>query len=507
MNYRRLLKLQIASGTQKVRKIHIAIVGTGPSGFYTAKYLLEARSDVRIDFFEKLPFPFGLVRYGVAPDHPEVKSVTSTFEEVLENNRVQLHCNVTVDDRKETPSSIRLEDVRNSYDITVLAYGASSDHNLHLPNENELQGILSARSFVNWYNGHPQYANIHQTQFSLSKVRHVVIIGQGNVALDCARILAKDHSELETTDIAKHAINQLRLHHPHIERISVIGRRGPIQAAYTIKEFRELTKLSQSKLRIFDDEWTAGMTAASLKEVETQRPKKRIVELMQSVVVSESESESIAQRSVDIRFLLTPIQLLSHEHDQQRIGAIQFERTELIGEANKQQAKRKEPPQQIRLPCDLLLKSVGYKAESISPLTVPLTTQATVQHSKGKVSQQEQLYVVGWLKRGPQGIIGTNITDAKETVASILQDPKLSAASSSSYSSDRSSTKEEPLRVLQQKYPQQFANSFRWKDVQQLLQVEEELGKQSHPPKIREKLVSDVDIQSIIQKEMNKEGR
>jgi adrenodoxin-NADP+ reductase len=114
MNYRRLLKLQIASGTQKVRKIHIAIVGTGPSGFYTAKYLLEARSDVRIDFFEKLPFPFGLVRYGVAPDHPEVKSVTSTFEEVLENNRVQLHCNVTVDDRKETPSSIRLEDVRNS---------------------------------------------------------------------------------------------------------------------------------------------------------------------------------------------------------------------------------------------------------------------------------------------------------------------------------------------------------------------------------------------------------
>ena len=188
----------------------VAIVGSGPAGFYTAKYLLEKHPSLTVDILEALPTPFGLVRHGVAPDHPEVKSVVSTFTEVAQHARCRFFGNVSVGMEKKSNDDmsvhVSMEELRKAYDVIVLAYGASSDTSLNIPGE-DLQGVMSARSFVNWYNGHPLYANHN---IDLSRTKRVVIVGQGNVAIDCARILAKQPDELASTDIAPHALNALR---------------------------------------------------------------------------------------------------------------------------------------------------------------------------------------------------------------------------------------------------------------------------------------------------------
>ena len=188
----------------------VAIVGSGPAGFYTAKYLLEKHPSLTVDIIEALPTPFGLVRHGVAPDHPEVKSVVSTFTEVAQHARCRYFGNVSVGmekkDNNDMSVHVSVGELQKAYDVVVLAYGASSDAPLNIPGE-DLQGVMSARNFVNWYNGHPLYAN---NKIDLSRTKRVVIVGQGNVAIDCARILAKQPSELATTDIAPHALDVLR---------------------------------------------------------------------------------------------------------------------------------------------------------------------------------------------------------------------------------------------------------------------------------------------------------
>ena len=188
----------------------VAIVGSGPAGFYTAKYLLEKHSSLTVDIIEALPTPFGLVRHGVAPDHPEVKSVVSTFTEVAQHARCRFFGNVSVGmatkSNNDVSVHVSMEELKKAYDIIVLAYGASSDASLNIPGE-DLSGVMSARNFVNWYNGHPLHAKDH---IDLSCIKRVVIVGQGNVAIDCARILAKSSNELAATDIAPHALEILR---------------------------------------------------------------------------------------------------------------------------------------------------------------------------------------------------------------------------------------------------------------------------------------------------------
>jgi adrenodoxin-NADP+ reductase len=222
---------------------HIAILGSGPSGFYTAKYLLEKHPTVRVDVYEKMPVPFGLVRYGVAPDHQEVKAVQITFTQVANNPRFRFFGNVEVlKEGADVPSSpfpgyasatksstvsVSVSELKKHYTGIVLACGAESDRSLNIPNE-DCPGVLSARSFVNWYNGHPDYVSVGDT-FDLSKVSSVVIIGNGNVAIDCARILAKTAEALGDTDISEYAREKLKT--SNVRSIHVIGRRGVVQAA------------------------------------------------------------------------------------------------------------------------------------------------------------------------------------------------------------------------------------------------------------------------------------
>jgi len=255
---------------------HIAIVGSGPSGFYTAKYLLDKHPSIRVDLLEKLPVPYGLVRYGVAPDHPEVKNVIATFREVAKNERFRFFGNIELTKDSGAGTGTTPQHVGNQIDIltlqskysgVVLACGAEEDLSLGIANEHST-GVLSARSFVNWYNGHPDYSHIGD-QLDLSKITDVVIIGQGNVAVDCARILCKDVYDLEKTDITLQAIEKLKK--SSVRNVTMVGRRGAVQASFTIKELRELTKLSceehdhQVNIVISDEDMQRSLNVASLK--------------------------------------------------------------------------------------------------------------------------------------------------------------------------------------------------------------------------------------------------
>ncbi|KNC80953.1 hypothetical protein SARC_06702 [Sphaeroforma arctica JP610] len=212
--------------------LRVCVVGSGPGGFYTAQRLAKVIEDVEIDIFERLPVPYGLVRFGVAPDHPEVKNVIHHFDRLMtENKKVRFLGNVNVG------VDVTMGDLRKHYSAVVLAYGADDDKQFGIKGE-DAQGVVSARSFVGWYNGAPEHA---QLQVDLSKVESVVILGQGNVALDCARLLLAPVSELAKTDVCTHAVRALEK--SSIRKVHIVGRRGPMQAAFTIKELREMTKL------------------------------------------------------------------------------------------------------------------------------------------------------------------------------------------------------------------------------------------------------------------------
>jgi adrenodoxin-NADP+ reductase len=403
---------------------HVAIVGTGPSAFYTAKYCLDINSDVRVDMFEKLPTPYGLVRFGVAPDHPEVKTVEETFTQVAESGRVRLFANVEVGDRNDsTPDLISIEDLQRSYSALVFAYGASSDMALRVPGE-DLGGVISSRSFVNWYNGHPDFADLHKSAYDLSKVEHVVVVGQGNVALDCARVLTKPADELQTTDISTAAMEALR--NSKVKTVTVLGRRGHIQSAFTIKEFRELTRIPGVRVAIDGAELEMGRTEASMQELEGNRPKKRIVDLIESTCTAAVDDSNI-DKTIIVKYLSTPTEIVGHS-DSQRVKELRIVRNTLTGPAGKQKATPAADTEATSLPCDLLIKAVGYRCEPISASLPFSGTTHTIPSRKGRVlstasdDPRPGMYVTGWLKRGATGIIASNIPDAKETAAAIAED-------------------------------------------------------------------------------------
>lgn len=477
------------SRLQLLRALHIAIVGTGPSGFYTGKYLLDANPNTKIDFYDKLPFPYGLVRYGVAPDHPEVKSVHSTFDDLFltKRDRTRLFCNISIGSQADS-GGVPLSQLLKYYDGVVLAYGAESDHDLGIENE-QLPGILSARSFVNWYNGHPSFSSLSGAAFDLSQVQHVMIVGNGNVALDCARVLAKSVEELNTTDIASHTLKALS--QSAVKTITVIGRRGHIQAAFTIKELRELTKIRNVSVVIQPKELEDGLTDASKAELNSNRPKKRVTELISTIASHQPTPASPRNdnhREVHLRFLLSPLAAIPSSNG--RIGAVRLARNFLSGDPFKQKATVIKNSQPIDLPCDLLLKSVGYKSISISD-DLPFDPRSnTILHDRGKVIGKDRLYTVGWLKRGPSGIIGSNIPDAKETVASVMADFNNTL--------EQQKKDVDPVEPLQSKYPNVYRNALSWEQVSKLIRYEEELGQQKQPPKLREKLVDMYEIIQIV---------
>ena len=419
----------------------MAIVGSGPAGFYTAKYLLKSYPNVRIDLIEQLPVPYGLVRFGVAPDHPEVKNVSNDFAETLSDARLSFMGNVAV------PSpSLPFSSLTDGYDAVILAYGASSDRRLSIPGSG-LRGVLSARCFVNWYNGHPHH---RQDEVELTG-GDVVVVGQGNVAIDCARIIVKgsNGAALQQTDIADHALQAMQSEGwRRVRRVSLVGRRGPVQSAFTIAEFRELSELPGVSVLLREEEMRVGEEPDSRRELEAMRAKRRKYELMKEVMQRQRSSATGAEeKEIVFRFLLNPVQYVEDAQRPGWVGGVRCERMRLTAAAPlssldvSSSSPTPSPASPLvavptgeyeLLPASLVLESIGYKSLPIPSLPFDSRT-GTIPSLRGRVAFSPSslpssgpspagVYVTGWLKRGPSGIIGSNIADAKETVASVAED-------------------------------------------------------------------------------------
>lgn len=305
---------------------HICVVGSGPAGFYTAEKLLKTLPNAQVDIIDRLPTPFGLVRSGVAPDHPETKIVVNQFTRVAQHQRCSFFGNIKLG------SSISLLDLRELYHSVVLAYGAESDRTLKIPGE-DLSGIHSAREFVWWYNGHPDYRNLNP---GLKATDTAVILGQGNVALDVARILLRPTSELATTDIASHALEALQ--ESSIRKVFLVGRRGPVQAACTAKELREVLGIKDLHIHIQEADLLKSPTDE--EEVKNSRIQRRVYELLAKAAACGPPHSGTGLRELHFAFFRKPEKFLSSVDKQDHVAGVRFEKTVLEGSSPGKQIAR-----------------------------------------------------------------------------------------------------------------------------------------------------------------------
>ncbi|XP_032097653.1 NADPH:adrenodoxin oxidoreductase, mitochondrial isoform X3 [Sapajus apella] len=390
----------------------ICVVGSGPAGFYTAQHLLKQHPQAHVDIYEKQPVPFGLVRFGVAPDHPEVKTAHS--------GRCAFWGNV------EVGRDVTVPELREAYHAVVLSYGAEDHRALEIPGE-ELPGVCSARAFVGWYNGLPENQEL-KPDLSCDTA---VILGQGNVALDVARILLTPPEHLEKTDITKAALGVLR--QSQVKTVWLVGRRGPLQVAFTIKELREMIQLPGTRpildpvdfLGLQDRlKGTAWRQSTMLTEV--PRPRKRLMELLLRTAMEKPGREEAAHwasasRAWGLRFFRSPQQVLPSPDGRGAAGVrLAVTRLEGVGEAT-----RAVPTGVMEdLPCGLVLSSIGYKSRPIDP-SVPFDSKlGVIPNVEGRVTDVPGLYCSGWVKRGPTGVIATTMTDSFLTGQTLLQDLK-----------------------------------------------------------------------------------
>ncbi|XP_046450928.1 NADPH:adrenodoxin oxidoreductase, mitochondrial-like isoform X2 [Daphnia pulex] len=382
----------------------VCIVGSGPAGFYTAQHLLKNCPTLEIDMFEKLPVPFGLVRYGVAPDHPDVKNVINTFTAIAKSGRLQFVGNVTVG------KDVTLNDLRNAYDVVVLAYGAAQDRWLGISGEN-LCNVVSARKFVGWYNGLPEESHL---KFDLD-AETAVIIGQGNVALDIARILLTPIDMLKKTDIAQHALEALS--QSKIKNVKIVGRRGPLQVAFTIKELREMIKLPGNSYRIHLE--NPEFIDACLPK--TSRPRKRLTELMlQSSSIKRSEEDSSKQW--ELIFHRTPIKIVG-DSNANKVNGLVVGINHLTGD-DWENPQVEDTGLRETIPCGMILKSIGYKS-------LPLSDELPFDHAKGIIRQTEGrvegmqgVFCSGWVASGPVGVIASTMQSGHDVGKRIIEDLK-----------------------------------------------------------------------------------
>jgi ferredoxin--NADP+ reductase len=410
------------------RPLRVAIVGSGPSGFYAAAPLFKADIHCSVDMFDRLPTPFGLVRGGIAPDHPKIRKVSKVYEKIADNKAFSFFGNVTVG------KDITVDELKAHYDAIIFACGAETDRRLGIPGE-DLIGSHTATSFVGWYNGHPDYRHL---EFDLSQ-EVAVVIGIGNVAMDVARILAKTVDELKHTDIAQHALDALA--ESKVRKIYVVGRRSAAQAAFTPAEIKEMGELEACTPIIAPGE--LELNPVSQAEL-SDRNKKRNMEIMQAYSASE-EGEN--ERSMIFRFLAGPVQLKGES----RVESIVLERNQLSGdEPFKQKARSTGETEEI--PCGLVFRSIGYRGVAIPG--VPFhEAWGIFPNEEGRITDdgvlQQGLYAVGWIKRGPSGIVGTNKPDSLITVNKLLEDvPQLSACPTPSSESVSTLLAERGIRVV-----------------------------------------------------------
>ncbi|MBV1948844.1 NAD(P)-binding protein [Streptomyces sp. BV129] len=381
--------------------LRVAVVGSGPSGCYTAQNLVERHPDVHVDVLDRLPAPFGLVRYGVAPDHEKIKSLQGSLRAVLEHDRVRFLGGVGVGG----PDGVPVERLRELYHAVVYCVGAAAGRPLDIPGE-ELPGSWSASEFVSWYSAHPDAAD----EGFLRDVRSAVVIGVGNVAVDVTRMLMRGAAELHGTDMPQAALEMLA--GGGVDEVLMAGRRGPTQARFTTKELRELGGLPGVGVSVDPADLALDPGFADLSALPAAQ--RRNAEVLRDwAAVSPPDTD----RTIRLRFFLRPVEVLESDG---RVGGVRFERTEPDGQGGVRGTGVYED-----VPAQLVLRSVGYRGMPPEGLPSDPVT-GMVPHLAGRVLSDgvpvPGEYVAGWIKRGPTGVIGSNRSCAKETVTSLLED-------------------------------------------------------------------------------------
>ncbi len=377
--------------------LRVAVVGSGPAGVYATGALTRA-DGVSVDVLDRLPAPYGLVRYGVAPDHVKMKSVDVALRKVLEQPSVRFLGNV------EVGTDVTLAELRRHYDAVLFATGAAVDRRLGVPGE-DLAGSFSATDFVAWYSGHP---DAELDRFTL-RARRVVVIGVGNVAVDVARVLSKTAAELSPTDVPGHVLDLLDA--SAVEEVTVVGRRGPAQAKFTTKELRELGELANADVLV--DAADLELSETDAATVEADRTLRANLEVLREWSTRQPAGRP---RRLRLRFWLRPVEVLGVD----AVSGLRAERSRLDASG-----RLLGTGETVDLPAEMVLRSVGYRAVPLPGL--PFDERAgVVPHGSGRVLTEAGpmvgVYVAGWIKRGPTGVIGTNKSDAAETVAALLAD-------------------------------------------------------------------------------------
>jgi ferredoxin/flavodoxin---NADP+ reductase len=416
--------------------LRVAVIGSGPAGFYTAGHLLAEPSErFEVDMFERLPTPWGLVRSGVAPDHPKIKSVTRIYERTAAHPRFRFYGNLTFGEH------VSREELLARYHAIVYATGSPSDRPLNIPGE-ELAGSHAATEFVGWYNGHPDHTDL---EVDLLSAERAVVIGNGNVALDVGRMLVLAPAELAPTDTADHALDVLA--GSKVREVVVVGRRGPAQAAFTNPELRELNDLADADVIVDAAELEAALAVPDQAAAQ-DATSKRNVELLHAFAAKPPANKA---KRIVLRFLLSPTELRSGPDG--RLGSVDFVRNRLVpaerpttgtptarattADASTAGAPTADTPkagvraeatgEHETIEAGLLFRAIGYRGVPLPG--VPFDERSgTIPHDQGRVLDPDTgepipgEYVVGWIKRGPSGVIGTNKKDAQQTVDSIFAD-------------------------------------------------------------------------------------
>ncbi|CAK7211521.1 NADPH-adrenodoxin reductase [Sporothrix bragantina] len=417
------------------RPLRMAVIGSGPAGFYTA-YRVMAKTAARVDMYEALPVPFGLVRFGVAPDHPEVKNCQEKFEEVAQSPDFRFVGNMAIGDASSNSihnpngGHVPLAALARHYDAVVFAYGASRDRKLGVPGE-DLGGVYAARDFVGWYNGLPGGNSSSHIMTDLARVDSdtAVVIGQGNVALDVARMLLEHVDVLRKTDMSEEALEALS--RSHIKRVHVVGRRGPMQAAFTIKEVRELMKLPGVGLHGFDQ---ATLLPPKLKDL--PRAQRRLMEVVAKGSITPLEE---AHKSWSLDFCLAPKQFSASEASTDHVASATFEKTRLTDPFDIN-AHAEHTGEHLEVPTQLVFRSIGYRSKALpgfDDLGIPFDDRRgmILNDGSGRVLRDVRspdasmmtepypgFYCAGWVKRGPTGVIASTMEDAFTTADAIVGD-------------------------------------------------------------------------------------
>jgi ferredoxin--NADP+ reductase len=378
-----------------MNRYKIAIVGAGPAGYFTAQALQNLQTDdlsFQIDMIEQLPIPWGLVRSGVAPDHPKIKTVSKVFEKIARDHNFRLFANV------EVGKDVSLKDLREQYDAVVLATGASKGRKLGIAGE-ELKNSISAASFVPWYNAHPDYENI---EIDLT-CDTAVVIGAGNVAMDVARILAIDPAELDSTDIAEHAL--IALKESNIRTVIICGRRGPEHAAFTASELRNLPKMKNTDVYIDLHQIKSAISRYS-EFPQTEKDLKNNLDAMKLIA---EQSKKGVTRKLEIKFLASPLEIRGKD----KVSEVVFSVNKVAGKSVS------ATDQTFSIETGLVISAIGYDAAEYPGIKIK---NGRIFNIAGHV--EHNVYTTGWAKRGPTGVIGTNKSDSIDVVDLIIENLK-----------------------------------------------------------------------------------